>query len=234
MKHTQKFTTFPRFLHGFSWLRTKPTFMVFHPNNIFHVIKVCSASTKSGFEYNFDSIQQVATELKASKARLVQRVRSHFEPNAIPLPSRLPKNFRPLESVTPPAGYELLCPRSASYYHIDRPLDITEQELSNKLSEFLRSLGADKNYIVHLIAHYTPKEIGFRTVMKSFFLSSKVPLGSLQSVIVNALTAQLEKYQAEELIRLTLRVKESYMMKERGSISSILELSDNIIRKIWL
>jgi len=190
-----------------------------------------NASTKAGFEYNFDPLNQVASDLKASKARLVQRVRSHFEPNAIPLPSHLPKNFRPLESVTPPTGYELLCPRSASYYHIDKPLDITEQELSNKLSEFLRCLGADKNYIVHLIAHYTPKEIGFRTVMKSFFLSSKVPLDALQSVIVNALTAQLEKYQAEELIRLTLRCKESYMMKERGSISSILELSDNIIRK---
>src|SRR6185369_15060312 len=90
---------------------------------------------------------------------------------------------------------------------------------------------ADKNYIVHLIAHYTPKEIGFRTVMKSFFLSHKVPLQPLRELIVNSLTAQLEKYQAEELIRLTIRVKESYMMKERGAISSLIELSDNIIRR---
>src|SRR5437870_1396697 len=90
--------------------------------------QVRNASTKAGFEYNYDSLHQTVSELKTSQKRLVQRVRPHFENNALELPSRLTKNFRPLESVTPPTGYELLCPRSASYYHIDRPLDITEQE----------------------------------------------------------------------------------------------------------
>src|SRR6185503_606706 len=190
-----------------------------------------ASTTNNPVEYDFDGFHKTVSELKDSKLKLSQRVRPHFSSKAESLPSKLVQNFVPLDSISAPNGYELLCPKSASYYHIDKPLDITEKSLRNSLKDFLLCLEDDKTYIVHLIAHYTPKEIGFRTVLKSFFLSNRVPLKSLQDVIVKSLTSQLEYYQAEELIRLTIRVKESYMMKERGAIGHLLELSDNIIRR---
>jgi len=192
-------------------------------------IQIRSASSTSDFDW--ETVHQIASELRDKKNRLSQRVRPHFQGKAVTIPSRKVKNFQPFDAVTPPKGYELLCPKAASFYHIDRPLEITELELRGELKKFLGYLESDKNYIVHLIAQYTPNEIGFRTVMKSFYLSSNVPVKSLQGLIVNSLTAQLEKYQAEELIRLTIRVKESYMMKERGAIGKIIEVSDNVIRK---
>jgi len=193
--------------------------------------KVINRKASSTADYDFDAVYQVSSELRDKKHRLTQKVRPHFIGKSVNLPSRLAKNFVPFDLVTPPKGYELLCPKAPSFYHIDRPLDITELELRGKLKDLLTYLESDKNYIVNLIAQYTPNEIGFRTVMKSFYLSSNVPVKKLQDLIVNSLTAQLEKYQAEELIRLTIRVKESYMMKERGAIGKILELSDNVIRK---
>jgi hypothetical protein len=141
-------------------------------SSFFNNIRYASSTA----DYDFDAVYQVSSELRDKKHRLTQKVRPHFIGKSVNLPSRLAKNFVPFDLVTPPKGYELLCPKAPSFYHIDRPLDITELELRGKLKDFLTYLESDKNYIVNLIAQYTPNEIGFRTVIKSFYLSSNVPV----------------------------------------------------------
>jgi len=159
------------------------------------------------------------------------RVKPHLANEASPVPKGTFKNFELFETAVPPAGKELVFIKGANTFHIDSPLSLTEPQLTIELKKFLSLLDKERNYSVHVIANYPQEKLGFRSILKSFLISPSVPAAKLRDFIMAALKAQLDRYKVDEITYLVLQYKECHLVKERGPLRDIINLSSDVLRE---
>lgn len=179
--------------------------------------------------YDFDEIKAILDEglrqvhsLK-SKPTYKGTVES-IAPNTV-------QDFTLYEHALAPEGKDFIFKEKFNKYNITTPLLITYTDFRDKCEHFLTLLKTDKTYICHLVALHNNPEIGFRSLMKSFFISSHCDVDKFVGLIYRALNQQLEKYRSEIILNLTFNFKESLLKPVRGPIREIIEVGRDIVKE---
>ena len=188
-------------------------------------------SFAKGVDFNPRTMEDLIEGLRDKIQSNSTRVKPYLANEAEPVPKGTIRNFELYETALPPTGKEFVFLKGSKSFHISNPLNLTELELLNEIKTFLSFLDEDKNYSIHVIANYPEERLGYRSISKSFLISSKVPAVKLRDYLLSALKSQLDRYKVEDVLYLVLQYKECSLVKERGPLKDILNLSSEVLRE---
>jgi Skp family chaperone for outer membrane proteins len=188
-------------------------------------------SFAKGVDFNPRTMEDLIEGLRDKIQSNSTRVKPYLANEAESVPKGTIQNFELYETAVPPTGKEFVFLKGSKSFHISNPLNLTELELLNEIKTFLSFLDEDKNYSIHVIANYPEERLGYRSISKSFLISSKVPAVKLRDYLLSALKSQLDRYKVEDVLYLVLQYKECSLVKERGPLRDILNLSSEVLRE---
>jgi len=185
------------------------------------------ASATTG--YDFEELKAILEE--GRRQALSIRSRPTFKGNVESISPRTVKDFTFYEHALAPDGKDFMFKEKFAKYPIHNPLLISFTDFRGKCEYFINHLDNDKTYICHLVALHNKPEVGFRSLMKSFFISSHCDVDKFVGLIYRGLNQQIEKYHSETILTLTINFKESLLKDRRGPIKEIIELGRDIVKE---